>query len=142
VFVGRGALQAAVESRARELQLGQRVLLAGEAAPDSLALWYGASDLLLLTSKREGRPNVVLEALSSGLPVLATDAGGTRELLRDIPGALLERRDTDAIAARVVTALRSPPDRELLRAQALSFGWEVGLDALDALLRNATGEVR
>jgi hypothetical protein len=63
-------------------------------------------------------------------------------LLRDIPGALLERRDTDAIAARVVTALRSPPDRELLRAQALSFGWEVGLDALDALLRNATGEVR
>ncbi len=142
VFVGRGALQAAVSSRARELRLEQRVLLAGEAAPESLALWYGASDLLLLTSKREGRPNVVLEALSSGLPVLATDAGGTRELLRDLPGALLERRDTDTIAARVVTALRSPPDRELLRAQARSFGWEVGLDALEALLCTATGEAR
>ena len=76
------------------------------------------------------------------LPVLATDAGGTRELLRELPGALLEQRDVDAIAARWVTALRSPPDRELLRAHARSFGWEVGLDALEALLRTATGDVR
>lgn len=142
VFIGRGPLRGALEARTRELRLDRRVLLVGEAAPESLALWYGAADLLLLTSKREGRPNVVLEALSSGLPVVATDAGGTRELLRELPGALLELRDTDAIAARLVIALQTPPDRELLRAQARSFGWEVGLDALEALLRTAMGEVR
>lgn len=141
-FVGRGPMHEAMVARTRELGLEGRVQLAGEASPEVLALWYGAADLLLLTSRREGRPNVVLEALSSGLPVLATDAGGTRELLRGIDGALLEQRDSDAIAARMVASLRAPADRELLRAHARSFGWEAGLDALESLLESAMGSAR
>lgn len=141
-FVGRGPLHEALLARARELRLESRVQLVGEATPESLALWYGAADLLLLTSRREGRPNVVLEALSSGLPVLATDAGGTRELLRGLPGALLDTRDADAIAARIVETLRTKADRELLRAHARSFGWESGLDALESLLATAMGAAR
>ena len=141
-FVGRGPLQEAVRARARELEIADKVQLAGEASPETLALWYGAADVLLLTSRREGRPNVVLEALSSGLPVLATDAGGTRELLRGIDGALLEHRDADAIAGRIVARLRAPVDRELLRAHARSFGCEAGLDALESLLLSAMGALR
>ena len=141
-FVGRGPLRDALLVRARELGIEPRVQLVGEASPEALALWYGAADALLLTSRREGRPNVVLEALSSGLPVVATDAGGTRELLSGIPGALLKTRDPDALGARLREVLRVPTDRELLRAHARSFGWEVGLDALETLLAKSIGAAR
>jgi len=141
-FVGRGPLQDALLARAVELGLERRMQLVGEAPPQTLALWYGAADVLLLTSRREGRPNVVLEALSSALPVLATDAGGTRELLRAVPGALAESRDPDVLGARLREILHAPPDRELLRTQARSFGWEAGLDALEALLAKSIEAAR
>jgi len=141
-FVGRGPLHDALLARSKDLGLEQRMLLVGEVPPETLALWYGAADVLLLTSRREGRPNVVLEAQSSGLPVLATDAGGTRELLRGIKGTLLESRDPELLGTRLRETLHAPADRELLRAHARSFGWEVGLDALEALLTKAMGVAR
>ncbi len=141
-FVGRGPLNDALVARIAELKLGERVQLAGEAEPERLAKWYGAADVLLLTSRREGRPNVVLEALSSGLPVLATNAGGTAELLAGLDGTLLHTRDTDAIAAALDERLGRPRESELLRAHARTFGWNVGLDALEALLERARRSVR
>ena len=142
VFVGRGPLNDALVARIAELKLAERVQLAGEAEPERLARWYGAADVLLLTSRREGRPNVVLEALSSGLPVLATNAGGTPELLAGLDSALLETRDPDAIAAALNARLARPRDAELLRAHARTFSWSVGLDALEGLLERARRSVR
>ena len=81
-FVGSGPLETDLRRAIRRAGLVKRVELMGERAPESLAQLYGAADLVLLTSRREGRPNVVLEALASGRPVLATAAGGTAELGR------------------------------------------------------------
>jgi glycosyltransferase involved in cell wall biosynthesis len=136
-FVGRGPLEGELEVAARERGLAERVQLVGEADPQRLALWYGAANVLLLTSRREGRPNVVLEALASGLPVVATEAGGTAELLRGVDGSLSASRAPADIAALVLSELRSPRERESLRSHGKAFGWERGLDALEALLERA-----
>ena len=137
-FVGRGPLRDELERRARAAGAAERVLLAGELAPEALARWYDAADVLLLTSRREGRPNVVLEALASGLAVLATDAGGTAELLRGAEARLLATtRDPGELGRRLAALLADPPPRAELRALVEPLSWERSLDALEACLEEA-----
>ena len=134
-FLGRGELQAELLRRA-----DGRVSLQGEVAPEALADWYAASDLLLLTSTREGRPNVVLEALASGRPVLATDAGGTRELLAGAPAMLARTRDPGELGARLAALLSAPPPPEECAALVRELSWDKSLDALEACLKACAEE--
>lgn len=141
VFVGRGPLAEALVARAGELGLGARVVLAGERPPEQLRDWYRAADVLLLTSRREGRPNVVLEALASGTPVVATAAGGTGELLRD-PRWLAPGRAPEAIGALLAAVLAAPPSAAELRRVVEPLSWTASLDALEHFLSEVVTSVR
>ena len=136
VYVGRGPLSDAVEREARALGIGERVSLLGERPPEELVDWYRAADLLLLTSHREGRPNVVLEALSSGCPVLATRAGGTGELVAD-PRMLCMGRSPEVLGEMLAVLLASPPRPEELRQSVQHLTWAASLDALEGVLGEA-----
>jgi glycosyltransferase involved in cell wall biosynthesis len=137
-FVGRGPLEAELRARANDAGAGERVRLVGEVRPEELGSWYTAADLLLLTSRREGRPNVVLEALASGRPVLATEAGGTGELLGEFrQRCLSSRRDAEHLGAMLKDLLAHPPQAEELRASVAELSWDRSLDALEDCLRAA-----
>jgi glycosyltransferase involved in cell wall biosynthesis len=142
-FVGDGALRAELGQAVDRERLAERVRLVGEVPPERLASWYAAADCLLLTSRREGRPNVVLEALASGRPVLATDVGGTAELLAGIDGALVPREachDAAEVGRRLRVLLERPfdsADAARLRASVEEFSWERSLDALERTLERA-----
>ena len=136
-FVGRGPLEPHLRAAVREAGAADRVDLVGEQPPEALADWYRAADLLLLTSRREGRPNVVLEALASGLPVVATRAGGTSELLGDFPDHLCPVDDVPALSAAVARVLADPPGPDRCRAAVAPYTWPAALDALEAVLRAA-----
>jgi glycosyltransferase involved in cell wall biosynthesis len=142
VFVGRGPLRGALEDEVRALGLEGRARLVGELAPEELREWYAASDAVLLTSSREGRPNVVLEALASGRPVVATRAGGTAELLEGLDGLLVDARTPEAVGAALARVLAAPPPPETLRAHVEPFTWERGLDALERCLAEAVSAGR
>jgi glycosyltransferase involved in cell wall biosynthesis len=139
VYVGRGVLESELRAAVASRGFETWVSLVGEAAPDVLARWYNAADALLLTSRREGRPNVVLEALSSGLPVLATDAGGTAELLAGDARMLARTREPQELAAQLAGLLSAPRDSQALRALAQRWSWEGAFAALDKLLERARG---
>jgi len=79
VLVGDGDDRPAVESLARELGISDRVRFLGYR--DDLGALYSAFDVFLLTSANEGAPVVVIEALAAGVPVVATDAGGTASVV-------------------------------------------------------------
>ncbi|MEL6905754.1 MAG: glycosyltransferase [Planctomycetota bacterium] len=132
VFVGRGPLEGAVAAEAE--RHGVDVQLVGERPPEELADWYRAADLMLLTSSREGRPNVVLEALSCGCPVVATDAGGTAEVLPDHGRMLVIDRDPGTVAAKLTGLLDAPPAPDTLRASVAELSWGASIDALEGLL--------
>ncbi len=141
VFLGRGPLEDVLEEAIRARGLGARVELRGEVAPETLAQWYAAADLLLLTSRREGRPNVVLEALASGRAVLATDAGGTAELLEpEHAGMLARTREPAALARQLAALLATPCDPAALSSSVAHWTWEASLTALEGCLAAAVAE--
>ncbi|MEZ5977138.1 MAG: glycosyltransferase [Planctomycetota bacterium] len=142
VLLGRGPLAAEVLELAATLGVADRVELRGEVDPLDLSDWYRAADVLLLTSNREGRPNVVLEALASGLPVVATRAGGTAELLAGLPECLVDEREPGAVAGALRAVLEHAPDRDRLRSAVHDLTWDACLDRLERYLADVIAAPR
>jgi glycosyltransferase involved in cell wall biosynthesis len=101
LIVGRGPQRAMLEALARQSGMGRRVHFAGWR--DDIATILKASDLLVLPSAWEGMPNVVLEAMAAGRPVVATDVEGVRELLGPAAEAQVVRQgDAESFASKLV----------------------------------------
>ena len=81
MLIGEGPLRPDLAALIAELGLGGVVVLAG-AAPDARNV-VGAFDVAVQASESEGLPNAVLEAAAAGVAIVATDVGGTREILDD-----------------------------------------------------------
>ncbi len=137
VVVGEGAERASMTERIEVAGLGARVRFTGSQSHAALADWFVAADLLSLPSHNEGVPNVVLEAMACGLPVVATRVGGIPEVLPDHAGLLVPPHDPAALQAALRSALRSTWDRARIAAHAGSFSWEDNLARLNATLLDA-----
>ncbi len=99
-----------VEHTIADLRLGDRVVLHGETEPHRVRDALQHAHAFLHPSLSEGLPNVVLEAMACGTPVVATDVGGTREAVTDgVEGFLVPPRDPHATAA-VLERLWLDPD--------------------------------
>ena len=102
-----------------------RVRFAGRLTHDEVATWLGACDVLSLPSHNEGIPNVILEALACGVPVVASCVGGVAEVIdNDELGLLVEPGDPVALAEALASALDRSWDRDRLAAGAARFTWE------------------
>jgi len=140
VLIGDGPLQAPVAAAVRAAGLADCCVLAGERAdvPELLR----QADLFWLTSDWEGLPNAVIEALACGLPVVATEVGGTGELVRDgREGFLVHPGDSDALVACSLRILADPAlhgrMRAAARARAEAFGVEQMVRATHAVYERA-----
>jgi glycosyltransferase involved in cell wall biosynthesis len=116
VLVGDGPERPAIEAQVRELNLADKVRLLGTRA--DVARLLHAADSFLLTSTSEGIPLTVIEAMAVGLPVVATDVGGLREVVDDgATGFLAPAKDDAALAGHI---LRLAADADLRRRMGLA----------------------
>lgn len=98
---------------------------------DEVAVWMAAADLVTLPSYMEGCPNVVLEALASGRPVVATKVGGIPEIMSGECGRLVPPGDSTALAQALALVLDKRWDTEAISAHG-SRSWEtVAAELLD-----------
>jgi glycosyltransferase involved in cell wall biosynthesis len=134
-IVGSGPLEPTLRARAAGLALGDRVRFLGHRGHDELPRWLRAFDVLCLPSRREGCPNVVLEALACGRPVVASAVGGVPELLREGNGILVPPERPGALAGALERALEVTWDPALLRATVPSLSWDAVARTYDALVR-------
>lgn len=138
IIIGEGPMQADLERQAAVLGVAARVRFTGNLDREDLVDHYQAADGLLLASSREGMPNVVLESLACGTPVIATAVGGVPEVIEGPPaGLLLPERSPDAIVAAIRRLLADPPDRSAVAAEGARHGWEPTVRGLLSVLREA-----
>jgi glycosyltransferase involved in cell wall biosynthesis len=134
VLVGEGDARSTIEELLRAYSLSN-VRLAGARHGTDLVNSYRWADVLVLPSDKEGMPLVVLEAMASGLPVVATDVVGTRELLGN--AGVLVPPDPDAIAQALDRVARDAPLRAELSARGLAaarhYTWERLAQTLESL---------
>lgn len=118
---GGGALKEELVKKINEQKLENKVQLIGGIPNLELPLFLAASDLFIMPSRQEGFPRILIECMASGLPFVAMDVGGTKDIIRlDQKGCLVAANDTKSFIATAIDLLKSSK-----RLQELSHHGEV-----------------
>ncbi|MCC7104104.1 MAG: glycosyltransferase family 4 protein [Chloroflexi bacterium] len=147
LLVGEGALEGALRAQVRQLGLERQVVFAGAQALAALPSYYATSDVFALPSSFDNSPNVLLEAMACGVPVVATDVGGVHRYVSDgVNGLLVPTRDPDVLAAALERVLTDRALRDHLvehgRARvSAGFDWTTSARKLLSLYEELLGRV-
>jgi glycosyltransferase involved in cell wall biosynthesis len=98
-IVGDGPYRMELEKIAKESKMSQYISFEGKKKKEELYIYYDQADLFILPSESEGMPNVVLEAMAMGLPIIMTPCGGSEELIHNNGYVVSIERFTDSIIA-------------------------------------------
>jgi teichuronic acid biosynthesis glycosyltransferase TuaC len=134
LLVGEGLLRNELQDRADAAGIGRRVCLPGACSSAEVARWMTAADVFCLPSYAEGCPNVLVEALACGRPVVATTIGGIPELVTENCGILVPPKDAEQLAAALDAALRRHWDEPAI-ARQFRRGWDDVAAETDAICR-------
>ena len=130
-----------LQETAGRLGMQQHVRYVGSHPHRELARWFNAADLFVLATQSEGWPNVLLESLACGTPVVASRVGGTSEIVRhDEDGLPVPPGDHGALVGALLEALDRPWNRSALVNRARTFDWTDTVEqALDEINRAVKG---
>ncbi|MBU1451121.1 MAG: glycosyltransferase, partial [Proteobacteria bacterium] len=141
LVVGDGPLRSALEAQAGRLALGQRVIWAGPQPHGDIPRYLAAADLLVLPSMSEGEPNVILEALSCGRPVVASRVGNIAGMVEHgREGLLFPAGDQELFVKYMGEALERSWDPRTLRQSVAGRSWAGGARKILQVLAQASGK--
>ena len=152
IIAGQGDLKGELEARAGKLDVGGRVQFVGDVSRDALPAYYASATVVAVPSIRDdagnvdGLPNVLLEGMASGTPLVASAVAGIPQAVRAGTEALLvAERDPEALATAILALLDSPERREALgraaRARAQDvFDWSRVGEQFEDVFRSVTGD--
>ena len=132
-LIGQGALRQSLSKQIAAAGLEQNVHLLGPRPLNELPQWYRAASVLVLPSRSEGIPNVILEALACGTPVIASRVGGIPEILDE--ASMVESANAPALAQAIEAVISNPT-----RAASTSFrppSWTKSAENLANVLRTS-----
>lgn len=130
VIAGEGPQRSALESLVHQTNMASRVQFLGRVEQEELAKCYSAADILVLPSSREGWPNVLLESMACGTPVVATRVGGIPEIVNSaLAGQLISAQTASSLVEGIQALWRSMPERSQVRSIAQARSWQSTTDA-------------
>ena len=136
VLIGDGPDKEALEKLAVELGISERVTFTGNLPFDEVATYLKAADIFGFASITETQGLVTMEAIAAGLPVVAVDASGTRDILDDGKQGYLVPNDADALAASINQLIESPAKMQRFSNKALKKAKSFDVDRLTKKLVN------
>ena len=103
LIIGKGPDLSGTKKRIQQLELEKNIKLLGFISDKELPAYYNAADFFILPSKSgEGLPLVSLEAMACGLPIIATDVGGIKEIIEDKYGIIVPPDDPDSMEKAIL----------------------------------------
>jgi glycosyltransferase involved in cell wall biosynthesis len=139
-IVGEGNFRGELERIVRDAGMQDLIQIVGNRANEELALWYAAADVSCLVSSREGWPNVLLESMACGTPVVATRVWGVPEIIVSRELGIMVEQNTEDIANGLDLALQTQWDRNLLVQHARTRTWEVVAEEVESFLAARVSE--
>jgi glycosyltransferase involved in cell wall biosynthesis len=137
-LIGAGEDREKLEGISRAAGLSEIIHFAGQINPEKICTWYNAANVKILASRREGSPNVVLEALACGTPVVASLAGRNAVVIEEgKQGILFPPEKDEALKAAILQAL----DRKWNRQEIAQYGnqrnWATVANEVEIVLHRA-----
>jgi glycosyltransferase involved in cell wall biosynthesis len=123
-ILGEGPFRKELERLITEKNLEGCVYLKGNRPNEELRLWYNSAEVSCLVSAREGWPNVLLESIGCGTPVLATNVGGVSEVITSSELGVIVEQTTVSIKEGLERALRKTWNRDVLVRHARKRTWD------------------
>jgi glycosyltransferase involved in cell wall biosynthesis len=140
VLIGQGSLLGSLKAEAAKLKISQRVTFALAKPHETVAQYMQASDFLLLPSLSEGEPNVILEALSTGRPVVASRVGGIPALMQDQEqGFLVKPQNPDELAKAFKKVIAKNFSEDALVDSVKDRSWQKSAERILKTMRETAG---
>lgn len=131
---GKGAEMERLHALIADRQLGEHITVHGSLPHQRIAELMRESDALILPSYREGVPNVMIEALASGVPALVTPVGGVPEILKDAVNGIILASHSPGDITEGITRFRSQQwDPNAIRQSISHLNWDNNVSAILAL---------
>jgi teichuronic acid biosynthesis glycosyltransferase TuaC len=139
-ILGEGDYRQKLEAMTGEFGTADRVFLPGNVPNDQLRLWFSAAQISCLVSSREGWPNVLLESMACGTPVVATNVWGAPEVIVSPELGILVEQNINSIATALEQALQKPWDRPEIAHYASKRTWTVVAAEVEDYFEQSTGK--
>ena len=125
VIAGDGAMRDLMMQSIQKQGIADRVVLLGNVMHKELPALMQYASLVVLPSYHEGVPNVLLESMAAGTPVVATAVGGIPEIVeQDVTGILVPSAEPVMLAEALKQALQKPWQRSAIQQHAAQFTWQ------------------
>jgi glycosyltransferase involved in cell wall biosynthesis len=135
-IIGQGKLKEKLVKKVSELGLENVIEFVGEKKHTEIAAWMNACDVLCLPSLSEGVPNVVLEAMSCGTPIVATMVGGIPEVVKEnVHGFIIPPKDSEKLATALLLAEKNRWNHSSISDYADKFRWNRSAKKLYNVIR-------
>lgn len=133
--VGEGVMKKTMMDNIETLHLQNKVQVLGGIDHHALPALMQNARMLLLPSYNEGVPNVVLEAMASGVPVIATSVGGIPEVVDEgVTGFMIDKPDAHILAQAIEKALSHSWDSHAIRNVSIAYSWDENIQRLQHLI--------
>ncbi|VAW63509.1 hypothetical protein MNBD_GAMMA11-1144 [hydrothermal vent metagenome] len=123
-LLGDGPLRIELAEQAKSLEIDKNIVFMGKVDHNEIGTWLGATDYLCLPSIMEGCPNVILEALGCGRPVIASRVGAIPDIVTQKSGILFTPEDVSELSCSLEKAINTDWSAEEISRSVEKYSWE------------------